>query len=696
MKISHLIALATSVTLVAAMEELKLIYSEPEIRFLACTGLLAKTATLFGKKDKKGYCNVKNQVALGSAAHCFVDNMNKKGVNYFIEECEITEEQFYAAYDNATQYLVDVTKVEGFNKTKLLSSPIKLKQVAVNRAYDSIYTRWINYNYATWYSVVLLSYWFAAIFIAGICNFLSFAFPDVLSFFNGSASKLFRKYITLPATIRRKHAASGSFMYIFAGLIPTRLESILVLGWFILALVFNIDHIDHVSHNFVWASTKAEMGRKIADRSGIIACYLVPIQILFAGRNNFTQWISGWSYSRMILLHRWISRITFILVLVHTIAMSISGVALGKFVSRNNKPYVIWGYVATVAGFIILIQAMMKFRNKNYELFLAIHILFAVFWIVGGWIHVADDGYERFYIAAVAAWCFDRVMRFARLFAFGIQTAHVQLKANETLKVTVPRPKYWKPFPGCHAFVHFMRPTCFWQSHPFTIVDSVEKDNTIVFYMKVKGGATHGLYQYLAQQPGHAANIKMSVEGPYGNRIPISKYSTSVFLAGGNGIPGLYSEAIDLVKKSSGERKIRFYWVIRHWKSMEWFYEELKKFEGTCVEPIVYVTQPGSGLVEPIGSSDEASSSDDEKKNDVEKSEDHVQNLMQSLHFIEFREGRPDLDAIVKQEISESDGPIGIVSCAHPSMVDGIRYAVTHSLDASKHRVDYFEQIQSW
>lgn len=69
---------------------------------------------------------------------------------------------------------------------------------------------------------------------------------------------------------------------------------------------------------------------------------------------------------------------------------------------------------------------------------------------------------------------------------FGIKTAKVQLIANETLRVSVSRPSWWKPFPGCHAFIYFMRPSCFWQSHPFTIVDSALEANTITFTSKLK------------------------------------------------------------------------------------------------------------------------------------------------------------------------------------------------------------------
>lgn len=718
--------LATSFFLGSVLAELpELVYHEDELAVTACKALIAKTATLYGKKDKKAFCNIENQPALGTMAHCLVQGFNgtsleQKSVAYFIDSCskyKLTEAEFEASYKNATAYMVDTTTVSSFNKTKLFSSPVKLKTKKIQAAYWSDYTRFFNYNWSTWFGTALVAYWFAIIIAAGIVNISYFLFPNFInSTFNGTVSKSFRKYISLPALVSKSHANPFNFKFL-AWIIPTRLESILIAGWYVMALAFSIAHISHTGNNFVWASEEAEIGRKVADRTGIIANFLCPAVILFAGRNNFLQWISGWTYSRMVIFHKWTARCLFLFAAVHGISMSCSGIALGKFESRNAQAYARWGYVALIAMTLMVIQSIYFFRSRNYEIFVGIHVVLAVLAVCGCWIHTRDDGYQHFYYAAAAVWVFDRAMRLARLFVFGVRTATVELKANETVRVSIPRPKYWKPFPGCHAFIHFMRPTCFWQSHPFTIVDSVvdENDNhSITFYLKVKGGMTHGLYQYLARQPNHTANIKVSVEGPYGNRLPLDRFKNAIFFAGGNGIPGLYSEAISLARRESDKstQRIKLYWVIRHWKSIEWFYEELKKIENTRIETVIYVTQPGSGLaVDEVHSSEGTGSDDDVDKDNNEKeftlekggkipldfkSVSNVDKLKQDLKFIEFREGRPHIREIVQQDIAESEGLTGIVSCAHGSMVDAVRCSIIENIDSSKDRIEYFEQIQNW
>ena len=83
------------------------------------------------------------------------------------------------------------------------------------------------------------------------------------------------------------------------------------------------------------------------------------------------------------------------------------------------------------------------------------------------------------------------------------------------------------------------------------ICPSVENSNTIVLYTKVKQGVTRKLYNYLVTCPGRRAKITVGVEGPYGECCAAGKSQTAVFIAGGNGVPGMFSEIYDLAKRST-------------------------------------------------------------------------------------------------------------------------------------------------
>ena len=96
-----------------------------------------------------------------------------------------------------------------------------------------------------------------------------------------------------------------------------------------------------------------------------------------------------------------------------------------------------------------------------------------------------------------------------------------------------------------------------------------------------------------------------------------------VFIAGGNGIPGIYSECVDLAKKSKNQ-SIKLVWIIRHWKSLSWFTEELEYLKKTSVQTTVYVTQPQDYN----GMKSFEQDSNSEKKSDEKDSVESPQNSL--------------------------------------------------------------------
>ena len=70
---------------------------------------------------------------------------------------------------------------------------------------------------------------------------------------------------------------------------------------------------------------------------------------------------------------------------------------------------------------------------------------------------------------------------------------------------------------------------------------------------------------------------------------------------------------------------------------------------------------------------------------------------LSTISHAKFIHGRPCLEDIIKQEISESNGSVAFVSCGHPAMVDEIRYQILQTLTMMKgKRVDFYEQLQIW
>lgn len=674
-----------------------------DLAYLACTTYLEAVATFCGAPGYKCFC--KNQPALASISSCYINYFDdsQTKIGYFLDLCQsegnvtLTSDAFYAAYNNATDNNLFVDPdLPTFNATEVSYSPINVNLTMIDHYWNSISVRWYNYNRSMYYGAALLSYWAFVMVVSGLINWTLYFFPGIgHNLFMGR----WRRYITLPAASKHHQFLNFPVLKFFKMVIPTRVESIILVGWFAMWIGFEGSNYRYVANDTIWHTTGGQMGRYVADRAGITGLFLIPLTILFSGRNNFMQFFTRWSYARMLTFHRWTSRILFMTVFMHGVTMSINGIGIGKYQMRNHQAYVRWGITAVVCAGTLMIQSLLHFRKHHYELFYLCHILLSVFFMVGAWRHNTYENYGEWMYAATALWCFDRFVRILRLIAFGAPLANVELRADETLKVTVRKPSYWKESPGQHAFVHFLLPTSFWQSHPFTLVDTSEQEHTISFYCKIKGGITSKLYQYINTKPEKTAQIRVSVEGPYGFQQPLKRFENVLFLAGGNGVPGLYYEARNLVAQDIPKQTLKFYWVIRHWKSLDWFKDELAKFENTKVQPIVYITQPENFEGVHFTTSD-SSDADSNDKSSNEKSSSNLSEISDKIRemmpHVEFREGRPNIAELVKEALVTSQGSLAVVACAHHHMVDDTRKAVINEIGSTKNDIELFDEIQVW
>ncbi|KAG7661702.1 uncharacterized protein J8A68_004760 [[Candida] subhashii] len=739
--------LAASIASVNAIKE----YTQLTIALSACEAYitLAQPVCMAGKKANKDfdcYCNTKP--GFGTLADCFVKGFDDNDgiIKDFAKTCNMTVADFHTKYDAIKDHLFKPntteteTTMDGGNghmkrdkhgggghgggkggnggggggghgggdtpQIELSKVPLKLDYTDFHTYKDAYEMNYGNFNYAMKYGSALVGYWGIILVMSIIANFWTKLFPRALS---GRLPSMYRKYITLPATFGRKknEAISFGFGGFFDGLMPSRLETFYVVVFVFLTGLFSALHIKHIPGNPIQPDIRVEIAHTIADRTGVMVCFLIPLLILFGGRNNFLQWLTGWKYSDFVMYHRWISRVAALLVIVHGITFSASDIASGRYSSRMAQEFMIWGTVACVCGGIILFQAMLFFRRKCYEVFFIIHIVLALFFMIGAWFHLSDQGYEFFMYAALGVWAFERLLRLVRLVSFGMPLAKVTLIADETLKVVVPKPRYWKSIPGGHAFITFMRPTAFWQQHPFTFTTEAT-DDSITFYVKVKAGETKKLYNKLVSSPGCTTTMRVLVEGPYGEPSDGRRADNVVFVAGGNGIPGMYSECFDLATRSSTTQSIKLIWIIRQWKSLAWFKDELKALQDTKVQTEVYITRPDEDRDFIYGTStdpDSTNSSIEEKESNQEKKSDTgvetktynpQSDLFASLPNVVFKEGRPSMEAIVESEIDGANGSIAFVTCGHPMMVDDLRHSVGENLGRGGHRVDFYEQLQTW
>ncbi|SCU94237.1 LANO_0E06150g1_1 [Lachancea nothofagi CBS 11611] len=723
MKLLFALVLAHLVSISAAARGFE--YTEVDYVGFSCKTALASTAKFCKSDDARDYeCYCSSDSAMGSFLYCAnshleskkheISNHNQKLLDEFFQfRCpNTTVEHMRTVYANASDHMVNTSLLSKFNKTSPINFPVYANASLFDLSYRGYVSRYSNFKQGFHWGAALVGYW-GIIMAFGMISNLSLKFaPSLTISLNKRASQLaivrwYRKNVSIPATFGSSHTKRT----IFQGLLPTRLESFIVFVFCTLCIIFQAVGYHHVENTLLFASKTLEMSRLIGDRTALISNFLMTITYLFAGRNQLFITLTGWKQSTFVMYHKWAGRMLFLSVLAHTIAMLISTFARsGVYGPRALTGWWRWGSVAVVAGGIIFVQAFSWLREKNYEVFLYVHIFMAIAFLIGAWKHLDYFNYGEWAYATAAVWVFDRFIRLVRIFSFGIKTAKVCIVSNETLQITVDRGSWWPFFPGAFGYLHILKGSVFWQSHPFTVVKT--DNNELRFYIKIKRGVTETMYKELLNKPNYTGECKIAVEGPYGDNKPAQSYDQVLLYSGGNGIPGPFAYAKELGKttKEDNNKFVKLYWVIRHWHSLDWFLEELQVLEKfTNVQTIIYVTRAHEGkigekLTALFDSSDSQTSHSEKGSNEkgsninTATSPAYIDSIQKLLPHIEFREGRPNMQEIVNQDIDECHNQnAAIITCAHSDMCDEIRRTVADKVgDHKTSRVDFFEELQTW
>ncbi|RSM00395.1 hypothetical protein CEP52_009120 [Fusarium oligoseptatum] len=304
-----------------------------------------------------------------------------------------------------------------------------------------------------------------AILVAGFGIPMALTWLNYVPYMSGLLDKL-KPYFVYPTIVGTYHVRPLPYLL---GNAPTMGQGLYVLVFFILNLILTaVNYKTQQPH--AWYATRAkEITAYIFYRTGVFAFVLLPLLILFSSRNNFLLWMTNWSHSTYMLLHRWVARMFALQALLHTL------LALPLYYpAEAKKEYWIWGAVATVATIIMVFASGLYVRRFAYEAFLISHILLAVFVIVGCWYHIKYWiglvwGYEVWLEIACGVWFFDRLVRVGRILKTGLRRSKVTDLGNGYVRVDVPGIR-WASEPGNHVYAYFptLNPLRPWENHPFS------------------------------------------------------------------------------------------------------------------------------------------------------------------------------------------------------------------------------------
>ena len=148
-----------------------------------------------------------------------------------------------------------------------------------------------------------------------------------LPFMTGLSEKI-KPYLIWPSTIGTYHVRSLPYKIGYA---PTTGQGLYILAFVIVNIITTATGYRLALPHAWYGSDKYYVGMAyVMWRTGSFALYYLPLVILFSGRNNVLLWLSNWSHSTYMLLHRWIARVFAVHVILHSVLALALYVKTGK------------------------------------------------------------------------------------------------------------------------------------------------------------------------------------------------------------------------------------------------------------------------------------------------------------------------------------------------------------------------------
>ncbi|KAH6681031.1 ferric reductase transmembrane component 4 [Plectosphaerella plurivora] len=282
-----------------------------------------------------------------------------------------------------------------------------------------------------------------------------------------------RPYIIYPSLIGTYHIRPLPFNL---GNAPTVGQALYIALLIILNVVLSAINFKTTPAHLWFQSTSQQITGYLMYRTGVLSFAMAPLLILFAGRNNFLQWITNWPHATFLLLHRWVARLFVLQALLHTILAVAVYSEMGIYEVEAKLPYWAWGVVGTLFACIMVVVSSLWFRRLSYEVFLLSHIFMAAIVIIGSWYHVVlrfpvMSGFTMWLWTASAVWFFDRLVRVLRILKIGTRRSKVTEIGDGYVRVDI-QDVSWDMLPGKKVYVYFpslsrLRP---WENHPFSVI----------------------------------------------------------------------------------------------------------------------------------------------------------------------------------------------------------------------------------
>ncbi|KAH8085341.1 ferric reductase like transmembrane component-domain-containing protein [Filobasidium floriforme] len=528
------------------------------------------------------------------------------------------------------------------------------------------------------------------------------------------------KYITAPMFFRYKNTSTWGWIRL-----PNRIQGILVGVYVGLNVLFVFVGYETFDDNLYWRNDQgAQLCRYVADRTGIMAIWNLPLLWLTATRNDILLWVCGWSFADLNLFHRWVGRVATVLAVIHSVAYA--WIARSHLARNLAKEYWYCGLIATVSMVLLIPLSIRSIRMAAYEVFLVVHIALALVCLVTMFYHVRifNGSYDPWLWACVGIWVTERFLRLVRLVLFSWKglnwsTSNAIITAEDSsedhlLRLTVSTALTYTPQPGTYYFLYFPSTWSPWENHPFTLSGwskRADGQTDLHFLVKEQKGATRRLARR-TRRAGNRLECRVWVEGPYGRSAPLKEYKNVLMVAGGSGIASAlpYLQHFREVFGNDSKHRmlpssVRLVWIVRSRAYAKRIVErDLQRElpEGTSLEVDVFVTSSADEAQTPLLARLQC----DDRVSDGESDQDSVdkERLRQTAvnaHsgvVVRYRSGRPCMDQVLEdslERISIARGRLAIQTCGPAAMMEDLRAALVRRYGMGKYDV-WGSEVDLW
>jgi ferric-chelate reductase len=365
---------------------------------------------------------------------------------------------------------------------------------------------------------------------------------------------------------------------------------------FILALEF-------INNDIPGAQHYAALG----VRAGWLAIAQMPLLILLAGKNNLVGLVTGVSYERLNVFHRWVSRGLLLLATLHFGYQNYGWAQYGlRKLEWSTDTCPPTGIAAYALLLWMNLSTIAPFRHLSYEFFVVQHLLTFFGFIIAIMKHLPSTAlYTRVYIyIPIALFLVDRIIRSLRWAANNFSPGRATLSAidrNGVTKIRIRNPHIKKWTPGSFVLLSIPR-FGFAQSHPATIASTPTSHNgDLVFLLRSHSGFTKRIMnscsgtalsqnkstksdttQSPASQPQQKA-YRAFIDGPYGaSHADFASFDTVVLIAGSTGMTFILPILLDISHRASElnqklpVHRTEVIWMVKSSSCTAWVSEELQ------------------------------------------------------------------------------------------------------------------------